>query len=77
MCNYNKVKPLHIMLPKMNAYVKSYDGQTKWMYFLIEDCDLVKKYNTNQDKFSTDIKKKLIARQSTIKNFQNPKQNFL
>ena len=29
----NKVKPLHIMLPKTSAYVKSYDGQTKWMYF--------------------------------------------
>ena len=25
------------MLPKMKPYVKSYDGQTKWMYFLIED----------------------------------------
>ena len=31
--NY-KVKPLHIMPPKTTAYVKSYDGQTKWMYFL-------------------------------------------
>ena len=24
------------MLPKTSSYVKSYDGQTKWMYFLIE-----------------------------------------
>ena len=24
-----KVKPLHMMLPKTSAYVKSYDGQTK------------------------------------------------
>ena len=31
--NGNKVKPLNIMLPKTSAYVKSYDGQTKWMYF--------------------------------------------
>ena len=38
-----KVKPLHIMLPKMSAYVKSYDAQTKWMYFLIEDDDFFKK----------------------------------
>ena len=38
--NGNKVKPLNIMLPKTSAYVKSYDGQTKWMYFLIEDDDL-------------------------------------
>ena len=30
------------MLPKTSAYVKSYDGQTKRMYFLIEDDDLLK-----------------------------------
>ena len=34
------------MLPKPNAYVKSYDGQTKWMYFLIEDGDLLEKYDS-------------------------------
>ena len=39
----NKVKPLNIMLPKTSAYVKSYDGQTKWMYLCIEDDDLLKK----------------------------------
>ena len=33
---YN-VKPLYIMLLETSAYVKTYDGQTKWMYFLIED----------------------------------------
>ena len=38
--NGNKVKPLNTMLPKTSAYVKCYDGQTKWMYFLIEDDDL-------------------------------------
>ena len=45
------------MLPKTNAYVKIYDGQTKWMYFLIEDDHLLKKYNTIWDKVSADIKK--------------------
>ena len=30
------------MLPKTSAYAKSYDGQTKWMYFLIENNDLLK-----------------------------------
>ena len=45
------------MLPKTSAYVKSYDGQTKWIYFLIEDKDLIKKQNTIQDKVSADIKK--------------------
>ena len=45
------------MLPKTSAYVKSYDGQTKWIYFLIKDNKLLEKYNTIWDKVSTDIKK--------------------
>ena len=45
------------MLPKTIAYVKSYDGQTEWMYFLIEDDDLLEKYNTIWDKVSADLKK--------------------
>ena len=53
----HKVKPLHIMLPKTSVYVKRYDGQTKWMYFLIEDDELLEKYNAVWDKVSTDIKK--------------------
>ena len=39
------------MLPKTSAYVKSFDRQTKWMYFLIEDD------NTTWDKVSTDTNK--------------------
>ena len=34
------------MLPKTRAYVKSYDGQTEWMYFLIKDDDLLEKCNS-------------------------------
>ena len=49
------------MLIKTSAYVKRYDRQTKWMYFLIEDNDLLEKYNTIWDKVSADIKKNLIA----------------
>ena len=37
LCNDDKVKPLNIMLPKTSTYVKRYDRQTKWMYFLIKD----------------------------------------
>ena len=54
--NGNKVKPLNIMLPKTSGYVKSYDGQTKWIYFVIEDDDLLEKYNTIWDKVSAGIK---------------------
>ena len=45
------------MLPKTTAYVKISDGQTIWMYFLIEDDDLLEKYNTILDKVSADIQK--------------------
>ena len=55
--NGNKVKLLHIMLPKTSAYVKSYHGQTKWIYFLMKDDDLLEKYNTIWDKVCSDIKK--------------------
>ena len=37
--NNDKVRTLHIMLPKKKVNVKSYNGQTKLMYFLIEDDD--------------------------------------
>ena len=42
------------MLPKTNAYVKSYDRQTKWMYFWTEHDNLLEKYNTILDKVSAD-----------------------
>ena len=45
------------MLFKMSAYVKRYDSQTKWMYFLIEDDDLLKKKSI-WGKVSADIRKK-------------------
>ena len=44
------------MLPKTRAYVKSYDGHTKWVYFFIENDDLKKKMNTISDKVSADQK---------------------
>ena len=63
-----KVKPLHIMLPKISTYVKSYDGQTKWIYFWIENDDLLKKYNTSWDKVSADIKKEFDSKPVYNKN---------
>ena len=67
MHNSNKVKPLNIMLHKTKAYVKSYNGQTKWMSFLIEDDDLLGKCNNIWDKVSADIKMILIASLSITK----------
>ena len=62
-----KVKSLLIMLPKTSTYVKMYDGQTKRMYFLIEDDDLLEKYSTIWDKVSSDIKQ-MVESLSTMKN---------
>ena len=55
--NDYRVKLLRIMLPKTSVNVKRYDGQTKWKYFVIENDDLLEKYNTIWDKVSADIKK--------------------
>ena len=42
------------MLPKTSPYVKSYDEQTECMYYLIEDGNLLEKYNTIWDNVSGD-----------------------
>ena len=69
--NDHKVEPLHVMLLKTRAHVKRYDGQTKWMYFVIEDDGLIEKYNAIWDKVSANIKRNLIASLSALKNFEN------
>ena len=63
------------MFPKTSEYVNSYDGQSKWMYFLIEDDDLLEKYDTVWDKVSADIKRNLIASLSIKKIFENQNKN--
>ena len=55
------------------TYVKSYDGQTNWMYFLIEDNDLLEKYNTIWDKVSADINKEFDSKRVYNKNYLKSK----
>ena len=57
-----------MMVPKISAYIKTYDGQTKWMYFLIGCNELLEKYKTIWGKFITCIKRIFIANLSIIKN---------
>ena len=52
----NKVKQLTIIFLKTNAYVKIYDAQTKWMFFSIEDEELLKKLNENWNGVSNSVK---------------------
>ena len=61
------------MLPKTSAYVKSYAGQTKWMYCLIEDDELLEKYNTIWDKVSADIRKEFDSEPVYNKNYLKTK----
>ena len=67
--NNFKVKPSHVMILKTSVYVKSYDGQTKWVYFLIEDNDLLDKHNTIWDKVISDIIKEFDSEPVHNKNF--------
>ena len=57
LCGDYKIKSLHKMLPNASASVKSYDGQTKCMYFSIKDNGLLNKYIIIWDNVSADIKK--------------------
>ena len=36
----HKIKSVCILLSKTSAYIKRFDGETKWMYFLIENDEL-------------------------------------
>ena len=56
------------MLPK-TSNVKRYDGQTKWMFLVIEDDGLIEKYTAIWDKASANIKRNLIASLPAVKNF--------
>ena len=37
-----KIKPFTVILPKASAYVKRYNDETKLMYFLTKDDELLK-----------------------------------
>ena len=64
------------MLPKPRAYVKRYNGQTKWMHFLIDNDDLLKKYNNIWDKVSADIEKEFDSEPVYNKIFLKTKIKF-
>ena len=59
----------------MSTDLKSYDGLTKWMYFLNEDDSLLEKYNIIWNTSALILKKKLTVNMYTIKLFFKAKQN--
>ena len=56
-----EIHPFSIILPKTSTYVKKYTVETKWMYFLIEDDELLEKHNDSWNKVSNSIKNNLLA----------------
>ena len=50
------IRHLCIFLPKLSAYKSDFD-KTKYMYFLIKDYELLKRYNEIWTKMSSIIKK--------------------
>ena len=64
-----KIKPFSIVLSKMSAYKKRYDGETKWKYFLIEVDVLLKNMVIFGIKSAMVLKTNLIANPSAIKDF--------
>ena len=74
--NDHKVKPLHIMLSKTSAYVKSYYGKFNGS-FLIEDNYLLKICNTISDNVSADIKKEFDSKPVYNIFLWKPKRNLV
>ena len=71
--NYNDdddyvIKPLPIMLTKTSAYVKIYDGETKWMKFLLKMISCLKNMTFRIESVAVS-KKSLIVNPSTMKSF--------
>ena len=61
------------MLPQTGAYINSYDGKTKCMYFLIKHKKVLKNYDKIWNIVNNSIKKNLIASPCTIKKIPKSK----
>ena len=64
------------MLSKTSSYIKSYDGQTKSMYVLIEDDGLLEKYNTIWDEVSANRKQEFDTEPVYNKEFLKTNEKF-
>ena len=67
------MKKTIITKTRTSYFVKSYDGQTKWMYHWAEDEDLLEKYNTIWHKVRAEIKKEFDSEPVYNKNFLKTK----
>ena len=56
------IKPLHIILPQMNGYIKYFENGGKNMSFVIKDDDVLDKYNEIWDKIKETLSIKFHSR---------------
>ena len=70
-----KTKKLCTILAKPRAYVTRFDGESKWIYILIEDDELFKKFNDNWNKDNNSIKKEFAGAPIYDKKFLKTKIN--
>ena len=71
----DKVTPLYIMLPKMSGYRRNYN-ETKYMSFLVNENDLLERFNEIWDKFSNTIKKGFDSEPAYNKKYLKTKENL-
>ena len=71
-----KIMPLSIFLPKMSVCRRDFE-ETKYMYFLIKDDELLEKYNKFGKKLELILNKNLIVNLYTMKNIQKLKSNLI
>ena len=65
-----KIRPLCLFFPKMSGYRRDFD-ETKYISFLIQDDELLEKYNEICEKLEKASKKNLIVKLYVFRTGQN------
>ena len=65
-----KIRPLCLFFPKMSGYRRDFD-ETKYISFLIQDDELLEKYNEICEKLEKASKKNLIVQLYVFRTGQN------
>ena len=68
-----KIRPSCIFLPKVNAYRRDFN-ETKYLFFLIKDGELLEKYNEIWEKVRNNIKKEFGSEPVYNKKYLKAKQ---
>ena len=67
------IKSINIIFQKTTGHLKSYDGETKLIYFWIKDDELSKNYNDIWNTLSNGLKKEFDSKPICNKHFWKTK----